>query len=208
TFQSTPVQQKPNLQSLRNRNLLTFMTASFFTGISSLVPFFYLPGYAKDIGISSGGGALITSIANGASLTGRLLAAVFADYFGPVVILLCAYALTSTSVLLIWTTTSSFAGTMAFGIVFGLGYGAIFTQTSAFVAKFFGVDTLPVFVGLYYTVSGLGYPFGPPIAGVLLEKTREWGTPYLALKLYCGLPMVIALMAIVAVKVNTRRNAA
>ncbi|KAJ2303386.1 hypothetical protein IWW55_002952, partial [Coemansia sp. RSA 2706] len=75
TFQSTPVQQKPNLQSLRNRNLLTFMTASFFTGISSLVPFFYLPGYAKDIGISSGGGALITSIANGASLTGRLLAA-------------------------------------------------------------------------------------------------------------------------------------
>ncbi|KAJ2325019.1 hypothetical protein IWW51_002995, partial [Coemansia sp. RSA 2702] len=70
------------------------------------------------------------------------------------------------------------------------------------------VDTLPVFVGLYYTVSGLGYPFGPPIAGVLLEKTREWGTPYLALKLYCGLPMVIALMAIVAVKVNTRRNAA
>ncbi|KAJ1832639.1 hypothetical protein LPJ63_003367 [Coemansia sp. RSA 2711] len=208
TFQSTPVQQKPNLQSLRNRNLLTFMTASFFTGISSLVPFFYLPGYAKDIGISSGGGALITSIANGASLTGRLLAAMFSDYFGPVVILLCAYALTSTSVLLIWTTTSSFAGTMAFGIVFGLGYGAIFTQTSAFVAKFFGVDTLPVFVGLYYTVSGLGYPFGPPIAGVLLEKTREWGTPYLALKLYCGLPMVIALMAIVAVKVNTRRNAA
>ncbi|KAJ2384122.1 hypothetical protein H4S02_004965 [Coemansia sp. RSA 2611] len=208
TFQSTPVQQKPNLQSLRNRNLLTFMTASFFTGISSLVPFFYLPGYAKDIGISSGGGALITSIANGASLTGRLLAAMFSDYFGPVVILLCAYALTSASVLLIWTTTSSFAGTMAFGIVFGLGYGVIFTQTSAFVAKFFGVDTLPVFVGLYYTVSGLGYPFGPPIAGVLLEKTREWGTPYLALKLYCGLPMVIALMAIVAVKVNTGRNAA
>ncbi|KAJ2159022.1 hypothetical protein IWW41_005514, partial [Coemansia sp. RSA 2522] len=89
---------------------------------------------------------------------------------------------------------------MAFGIVFGLGYGAIFTQTSAFVAKFFGVDALPVFVGLYYTVSGFGYLFGPPIAGVLLEKTRSWGSPYIGLKLYCGVPMVIALIAIVAVK--------
>ncbi|KAJ2820122.1 hypothetical protein IWW50_005185, partial [Coemansia erecta] len=136
-FQSTRAPQRPNLQSLRNRNLLTFMTASFFTGISSLVPFFYLPTYAKDIGISSSGGAMITSIANAASLTGRLIGAVTSDYFGPVVVLLGAYVLTSSSILLIWAATHNFSGTMAFGIVFGLGYGAIFTQTSAFVAKFF-----------------------------------------------------------------------
>ncbi|KAI9471251.1 major facilitator superfamily domain-containing protein [Coemansia mojavensis] len=204
-FQPTSTQQTTNWRSLRNRNLLTFMAASFFTGVSSLIPFFYLPGYAKDIGISANNGALITSIANAASLVGRLLATVFSDYFGPVVILLYAYTLTSSGILAIWTSTHNFSGTMAFGIIYGLGYGAIFTQTSAFVAKYFGVDKLPVFVGLYYTFSGLGFLFGPPIAGILLEKTQSWGSPYIGLELYCGLPMVIALVAIVAVKMNTRQ---
>ncbi|KAJ2746362.1 Glucosamine-6-phosphate isomerase (Glucosamine-6-phosphate deaminase) (GNPDA) (GlcN6P deaminase) [Coemansia sp. BCRC 34301] len=54
------------------------------------------------------------------------------------------------------------------------------------------VDALPVFVGLYYTLAGVGYLFGPPVAGVILEKTKSWGPPYLALKIYTGLPMVIA----------------
>ncbi|KAJ2448982.1 hypothetical protein EV183_005139 [Coemansia sp. RSA 2336] len=205
TFQPTSTRQTTSWRSLRNRNLLTFMAASFFTGVSSLIPFFYLPGYAKDVGISANNGALITSIANAASLVGRLLATMFSDYFGPVVVLLCAYTLTSSGILAIWTSTRNFSGTMAFGIIYGLGYGAIFTQTSAFVAKYFGVDKLPVFVGLYYTFSGLGFLFGPPIAGILLEKTQSWGSPYIGLELYCGLPMVIALVAIVAVKMNTRQ---
>ncbi|KAJ1724173.1 hypothetical protein LPJ61_005765 [Coemansia biformis] len=93
---------------------------------------------------------------------------------------------------------------MAFGIVFGIGYGATFTQTSPFVAKYFGVNTLAVFVGMYYTVSGIGYLFGPPIAGVILERTRSWGTPYIALKLYAGLPMAVAAVAIVFIKLNLR----
>ncbi|KAJ2080237.1 Glucosamine-6-phosphate isomerase (Glucosamine-6-phosphate deaminase) (GNPDA) (GlcN6P deaminase) [Coemansia sp. RSA 988] len=189
TYRVSPTVSRVGLESVRNSNLFIFLTAAFFTGISSLVPFYYLPAYAKDIGISSSGGALITSIANAASLAGRVLGAVSSDYFGPLVVLVCAYALTSSSILFIWATTHSFGGTMAFGIVFGLGYGATFTQTSTFVAKYFGVDTLPVFVGLYYTLSGIGYLFGPPIAGVILEKTRSWGMPYIALKLYAGVPM-------------------
>ncbi|KAJ1645945.1 hypothetical protein LPJ64_002536, partial [Coemansia asiatica] len=79
-------------------------------------------------------------------------------------------------------------------------------KTSAFVAKYFGVDTLPVFVGLYYTVSGFGYLFGPPIAGVILEKTRSWDPPYIALKIYTGLPMVVACMAIVTIWTLTRKQ--
>ncbi|KAJ2708209.1 hypothetical protein FB645_000055 [Coemansia sp. IMI 203386] len=206
TYNNTDRPQTVGLQSLKNRNLIVFMICSFFTGISSLIPFYYLPGYSKDIGISDNGSALITSIANAASLTGRFLAASVSDYFGPAFILLCAYALTSTSILFVWTTTRNFAGTMAFGILFGLGYGATFTQTSAFVAKYFGVDTLPVFVGLYYTVSGFGYLFGPPIAGVILEKTRSWDPPYIALKIYTGLPMVVACMAIVMIWTLTRKQ--
>ncbi|KAJ2552968.1 hypothetical protein EV175_003110 [Coemansia sp. RSA 1933] len=95
---------------------------------------------------------------------------------------------------------------MAFGIVFGLGYGAIFTQTSTFVARYFGVNTLPVFVGLYYTVAGVGYLFGPPVAGVILEKSKSWGAPYIALKIYTGIPLVIACVAIVLIRLNVKRK--
>ncbi|KAJ2805437.1 hypothetical protein H4R21_001260, partial [Coemansia helicoidea] len=58
------------------------------------------------------------------------------------------------------------------------------------------VNTLPVLVGLYYSVSGIGYLFGPPIAGVILERTRSWDPPYIALKIYAGTPMAIAAAAI------------
>ncbi|KAJ2678054.1 hypothetical protein GGI25_002697 [Coemansia spiralis] len=143
TYQVKTIQQKRvGLNGMKNINLLWYMSASFFTGAASLTPFYYLPGYARDIGISSGGGSLITSIANAASLAGRLIATVSSDYFGPLVILLAAYAFTITGVLFIWTATHNFAGTMAFGIVFGIGYGAIFTQTSAFVARYFGKYSL------------------------------------------------------------------
>ncbi|KAJ2783889.1 hypothetical protein H4R18_001445 [Coemansia javaensis] len=206
TYQTSPVVVRTSLRSLRNRGLMVYLAAAFFTGISSLVPFFYLPGYAADIGISPSGGALITSVANGASLAGRVAGTVLSDALGPIAVLLGAYALTTTSMLLIWTTTHNFAGTMAFGIVFGLGYGATFTQTSAFVAKYFGVDTLPVFVGMYYTVSGIGYLFGPPIAGVILEKTRSWGAPYIALKVYAGVPMAVASVAIILIKLSSKRG--
>ncbi|KAJ2617710.1 Glucosamine-6-phosphate isomerase (Glucosamine-6-phosphate deaminase) (GNPDA) (GlcN6P deaminase) [Coemansia sp. RSA 1365] len=190
TYRVSPTVSRVGVESLRNSNLFIFLTAAFFTGISSLVPFYYLPAYAKDIGISASGGALITSVANAASLAGRVLGAVSSDYFGPLVVLLTAYTLTSLSILFIWTTTHNFVGTMAFGIVFGLGYGATFTQTSTFVAKYFGVDTLPVFVGLYYTLSGIGYLFGPPIAGVILEKTKSWGMLSCAMAWVWPLPRV------------------
>ncbi|KAJ2696566.1 hypothetical protein H4R19_005730, partial [Coemansia spiralis] len=200
THQSTAVIERVGIGSLRNRNLVLFLGASFFTGISSLVPFFYLPGYAADIGVSASGGALITSIANAASLAGRVAGTVLSDILGPLVVLIIAYALTTLSIFFIWATSHSFAGTMAFGVVFGIGYGAIFTQTSPFVAKYFGVGALPVFVGLYYSASGVGYLFGPPIAGVILERTRSWGTPYIALKVYAGVPMAIAAAAIVLIQ--------
>ncbi|KAJ2048300.1 hypothetical protein GGI08_006035, partial [Coemansia sp. S2] len=70
------------------------------------------------------------------------------------------------------------------------------------------VDALPVFVGLYYTLAGVGYLFGPPVAGVILEKTKSWGSPYLALKLYTGVPMVIACIAIILVKLSTKKRLA
>lgn len=71
-------------------------------------------------------------------MLGRLTAACVSDYFGSMFVLLCAYGLTSLSIFFVWSTTQNFAGTMAFGIIFGLGYGAIFTQTPAFIAKYFG----------------------------------------------------------------------
>ncbi|KAJ2659841.1 hypothetical protein IWW48_003247 [Coemansia sp. RSA 1200] len=212
--QSTAKPKHVGWSEMKNNRLILFMACSFFTGTASLTPFYYLPGYAKDIGISTTAGSLITSIANAASLVGRLIATVSSDFFGPLAILLWAYTFAIIAVLAIWTTTGNFAGTMAFGIVFGLGYGAIFTQTSTFVAKYFGkyssnltsVNTLPVFVGLYYTVAGVGYLFGPPVAGVILEKSRSWGAPYTALKIYTGIPLVIACVAIVLIRFNVKQK--
>ncbi|KAJ1825083.1 hypothetical protein LPJ60_000228 [Coemansia sp. RSA 2675] len=178
THQTTLAPQKVGWQALNDRRLVLFMAGSFFTGVSSLVPFYYLPGYARDIGVSESGGALIASMANAASLTGRLVATSVSDYFGPIVILLCAYFLTSTGILLVWTIARGYAG----------------------------VDALPVLVGLYYTLAGVGYLFGPPVAGVILEKTKSWGPPYLALKLYTGVPMVIACIAIILLKLSTKKR--
>ncbi|KAJ2493332.1 hypothetical protein IWW37_000616 [Coemansia sp. RSA 2050] len=112
THQTTLAPQKVGWEALNDRRLVLFMAGSFFTGVSSLVPFYYLPG----------------------------------------------------------------------------------------------VDALPVLVGLYYTLAGVGYLFGPPVAGVILERTKSWGSPYLALKLYTGVPMVIACIAIILVKLSTKKR--
>ncbi|KAJ2814060.1 Glucosamine-6-phosphate isomerase (Glucosamine-6-phosphate deaminase) (GNPDA) (GlcN6P deaminase) [Coemansia furcata] len=62
TYQVTTAPRRVGWQALNDRRLMLFMGGSFFTGVSSLIPFYYLPGYARDIGVSESGGAIILYI--------------------------------------------------------------------------------------------------------------------------------------------------
>lgn len=55
-------------------------------------------------------------------------------------------------------------------------------------------------------MSGVGVLLGPPVAGIILEKTMSWRPSFLALKLYAGIPMALASVAIVATKYYTSKK--
>jgi MFS family permease len=67
-----------------------------------------------------------------------------------------------------------------------VGYGANAAMTPAVVASKFGIEALGRLLGWLYTSFGLACFAGPPLAGVLADRTHDF-----------RLPTVLALVAAV-----------
>ncbi|CAO2657512.1 Nn.00g036380.m01.CDS01 [Neocucurbitaria sp. VM-36] len=121
--------------ALKDPLFLVFTCCSFSTFLGYIVPYFYIPTYARDaLGSSESTGLymLVCSIAG--SFFGRLLSGVLAHYLGPIVTwLLCTFA--SGILALSWISIQKQSTFIAFSILWGFLSGALVTVPSAAFAN-------------------------------------------------------------------------
>ena len=143
------------------------------------VPAFFLPLYARSLGLSSSTGAALLAGFNFSTAVGRLGAGYMCDGIGPVNTFLICMLLNAVTMLSIWPVSDSLAPLMVFAIINGVANGGFFTTMPTVISKLFGSAKVSVATGMIITGWSGGYFAGAPIAGALLQAyggkdPNEW----------------------------------
>lgn len=180
---------------VRSRTFVMLYISLTFAGIAIFIAFVFLPSFAADVGASRlAGGALIGYI-GASSVIGRLGLNALAPRFG----LLNMYKV-SFFILLVssyfWLTGHNYTALVIFGLVMGIGYGGIAAMSPAVAASIFGIEGLGELLGFLMTSFGIACLVGPPIAGVMVDYTRDYTWPVFV----AAASALVALIVVVQVR--------
>lgn len=151
-------------------NLLLFATA--LGTFPLFVPPFLLPTYAKSAGFSPNTGAWLVAGYSLASAIGRVAFGMVADTrVGPVTSLMLALLVSSTSIMAIWTVSTSLA-TLALAMVLnGASSGALLSLQPPVNAAIFGVHQTVLTMSMMMCSRAFGSLLGGPLSRYLLNAT-------------------------------------
>ncbi|KAI0409518.1 major facilitator superfamily transporter [Xylaria palmicola] len=133
------------------------------------VPPFFLPLFAKAIGLSSTTGAGLLAGFNFASAAGRIFSGILCDKIGPLNSLFLSLSLAAISMLAVWPVSTTLAPLTVFSVVNGMANGGFFSTMPTVVGNCFGSARVTVAMGMIVTSWSGGYLLGAPIAGYLLD---------------------------------------
>ncbi|KAJ3343603.1 hypothetical protein HDU93_007484 [Gonapodya sp. JEL0774] len=158
-----------NVSYFRDRRFVLLYVAFFFFQFGFMVPFAYIPSYAKSVGLTSGQGSFILGLTNGASAVGRIVLGLSADNLGHLNAFTLCELIAPLSALLIWPFCKSFGTLSAFAVVFGFFSGGFISLMPTTIASVFGSEGLGSRMGMQFTSSLFGALAGGPIAGALVD---------------------------------------
>ncbi len=157
------------LMALRDFRLLYVSMLAVTMGL--FVPFVFLVKYAEDRGVNAVTAAGLVGLIGGSSVIGRLALGSLADRFGAMSLFGWSIA-TMTGSHLIWLVAGDRLWAMVvYAVVLGLGYGGFIALSPAVVAARFGLEGLGGILGTLYTSAAFGSFFGPPLAGLLIDRS-------------------------------------
>ncbi|CAM1506081.1 Fc.00g057220.m01.CDS01 [Cosmosporella sp. VM-42] len=151
---------------------LTFVVIFLAGAIATFplfVPPFFIPLYAKSIGLSSSTGAGLVAAFSFSSAVGRVCCGILCDKLGALNVLLVSLLLTGVSMLALWPVSTTLAPMIAFVIFNGISNGGFFSTMPTVVGNIFGSARVSVAMGMIVTGWAGGYLMGAPIAGYILE---------------------------------------
>jgi MFS family permease len=147
--------------------------SSVLISMALFVPFVYLPSFAHDRGVSEFLSAALVGIIGGASVAGRMGLGALADRAGVVRLYQASFLVLALSYS-IWTVASSFPAMIAFALVMGAGYGGYVALSPAVIAHLFGTQRMGTVLGALYTSGGFGAMVGPPLVGLIIDRTGSY----------------------------------
>ena len=147
--------------------------SSLLVSTALFVPFVYLPSYAHDHGVSEFLSAALVGILGGASVAGRMGLGALADRAGVVRLYQASFLVLALSYG-IWMVASSYPVMVLFALVMGAGYGGYVALSPAVIAHLFGTHRMGAMLGALYTSGGFGAMVGPPIVGLIIDRTGSY----------------------------------
>lgn len=154
---------------LKDKRFIIFFVASIFNSFGYFIPFFFIPAYAVQQGLTTTQGALLVGILNAASAVGRISLGFLADYFGPLETLASCLTAASISVFVIWPFSNTFGLLLFFVLVYGFFIGGLISLIPNVAVSLFGTKDIGTVTGMIYTGTSLGNLFGPACAGLLIN---------------------------------------
>jgi MFS family permease len=130
--------------------ILIFVAGAIAT-FPLFVPPFFLPLYARSVGLSSAAGAGLVAGFNFASALGRVGFGMMADKAGPLNSLFIGLALCATSMLVMWPVSDSLAPLILFVLINGAANGSFFATMPTVVGNLFGSIRVAVAMGMVVT---------------------------------------------------------
>jgi MFS family permease len=165
---------RPRLSAaVRTPSFAMLWISSLLSSIAIYVPFVYLPEFAQHQGVTRIAAATLVGIIGGASAVGRMGLGVLADRTGIMWLYkLCTLALGLSYAL--WILTSGFGWLLVFALTMGTAYGGLVALAPAVVAEMFGVQGLGAMLGTLYTSSAISALVGPPLAGLVIDRSGNY----------------------------------
>ena len=158
-----------DLSMFRSLPYISVFAAGAIGCFALFVPPYYLPLFARSIGLSSSTGAGLVAAFNACNAVGRFVAGPLCDKIGPVNMFLITMLLNGVSMLAIWPVSNTLAPLVIFAILNGVANGSFFTTLPTVVASMFGPGRAAVAMTMAVTGWTGGYLMGAPIAGYLLQ---------------------------------------
>jgi predicted MFS family arabinose efflux permease len=147
--------------------------SSVIISTALFVPFVYLPSFAHDRGVSEFLSAALVGIIGGASVAGRMGLGALADRAGVVRLYRASFLILALSYG-IWMVASSYFTMVVFALVMGAGYGGYVALSPAVIAHLFGTQRMGTVLGALYTSGGFGAMVGPPLVGLIIDRTGSY----------------------------------
>ncbi|ORX99257.1 MFS general substrate transporter [Basidiobolus meristosporus CBS 931.73] len=174
----------------KDLDFISLLGMNFLSSLGHLVPFFFISSYAVSQGFTPAKGALLIGLLNGASCAGRLVFIFVTERVGRVnQLLICAFCM-GASILTMWFKATAYGVLVGFCLVFGISFGGYFSMLPVVVADIYGTSKLASYLGILYSVLGVGYMIGNPVAGALLDMSS--GRDYTTAIIYCGVSTLLA----------------
>ena len=154
--------------------MLWFFAAALF-GFAYVVPFTYVPSYAKDVlGLDPNvqGGQLL-AIMSGANAVGRIVIGFAGDRLGAIQVAAVSFLAAGASCF-IWMFANSHGTLIAFSIVYGFFSGAFFTLVASITANIVGLSNLGSGLTVIFLTNTPGNLFTLPIAGKIFENAGDY----------------------------------
>ncbi|KAI4956033.1 hypothetical protein J4E91_000243 [Alternaria rosae] len=195
--------------ALHDRLFLIFTACSFSTFLGYIVPYFYIPTYARErLGSSESTALYMLVLSIAGSFFGRLVSGVAAHWFGAIVTWgLCAFA--SGLLALVWISIETEKTFIAFSILWGFFSAALVTVPSAAFANITpDLSRLGTRLGMSWSVSSIATLIGAPIAGALLKKT-DGRTNFIGVQIWSGACLMVGtgwLVVLWTVTVKTQKK--
>ncbi|KAF5586936.1 monocarboxylate transporter [Fusarium pseudocircinatum] len=153
---------------LKSMPFLT-LTMSGAVGVFALfVPPFFLPVFARSIGLSASTGAGLVAGFGASTAIGRLFGGWICDRMGAFNALALAALINSVSMLAIWPVSSSLPPLFAFAIINGCANGSFFVALPTAVAAL-APGSAAASISLMTSFWTPGYLMGAPLAGILID---------------------------------------
>lgn len=122
-----------------------------------LVPPFFLPLYARSLGISNAVGSILLAVFNLSSALGRVGFGSLCDRVGPISSLALSLILSALSILAIWPVSNSIRPLVVFIILNGVGNGGFFSTVPSVVGHIYGPTRVTTVLAMVLSAWALGY---------------------------------------------------
>ncbi len=156
---------------LKNVPFLYLCLAGAASTFALYVPPFFIPLFARSIGLSSSTGAGLVAGFGLSTTFGRMLSGVTCDKLGPLNTLALTMLVNAVSMLAIWPVSSSLAPLVLFAAINGIGNGSFFVAMPTAIAALSGPGYASGAMSIGTSFWTLGDLLGTPIAGILIGST-------------------------------------
>ena len=161
----------PLRQVVRDRGFVILYASCVLLSAALFVPFVFIKTYATDEGVDPGPAAALVGIIGAASVAGRLGIGALGSRLDATRLMQLSFATMSASFAIWLVAGGSYPVLVVFAVVMGVSYGGFIALAPAVTAGLFGPVGLGGVLGALYTAAGIGGLVGPPLIGVVIDRS-------------------------------------